>query len=70
LAAVLFNGGGGDDVLSELCFILAGNATDQLCFFSSKGQWHEIFDLWFFSSNIPTWAPYSRVKAFLHMASN
>jgi hypothetical protein len=35
-----------------------------------KGQCQEIFDLWFFSSNSPIWAPDSRVKAFLHMASN
>jgi hypothetical protein len=30
---------------------------------------HEIFDLWFFSSNNSIWAPDTRVKAFLHMAS-
>jgi hypothetical protein len=33
-----------------------------------KGPWHEIFDLWFFSSNN---SPSDRqVKAFLNMASN
>jgi hypothetical protein len=35
-----------------------------------KVQCHEIFYLWFFSLNNPTWASDSRVKAFLHMASN
>jgi hypothetical protein len=35
-----------------------------------KAQCHEIFDLWFFSSNSPIWAPDSRVKAFSNMASN
>jgi hypothetical protein len=29
-----------------------------------KGPCHEIFDLWFFSSNNPIWAPDSQVKAF------
>jgi hypothetical protein len=35
-----------------------------------KGQCYEIFELGFFLSNYPTWAPDSRVKAFLQMASN
>jgi hypothetical protein len=34
-----------------------------------KGPCHEIFDLWFFSSNNSIWAPDTRIKAFLHMAS-
>jgi hypothetical protein len=40
------------------------------CIVGLKGQCHEIFDLWFFSSNNPIWAPDSRVKAFSNMASN
>jgi hypothetical protein len=32
-----------------------------------KGPWHEIFDLWFFSSNNFPWAPDAQVKAFLNM---
>jgi hypothetical protein len=40
------------------------------CEKKSKGQCHAIFDLWFFSSNNPAWAPDARVKALLHMASN
>jgi hypothetical protein len=35
-----------------------------------KGQCHEIFDLWFFSSNNLIWAPDSRVKAFSNIASD
>jgi hypothetical protein len=34
-----------------------------------KGPCHEIYDLWFFSSNNSIWALDKRVKAFLHMAS-
>jgi hypothetical protein len=33
-------------------------------FFYLKGPCHEIFDLWFFSSNNSIWAPDTRVKAF------
>jgi hypothetical protein len=34
-----------------------------------KGPCHEIFDLWFFSSNNSIWAPDTRFEAFLHMTS-
>jgi hypothetical protein len=41
-----------------------------LCYvITLKGPCHEIFDLWFFSSNNSIWAPDTRFKDFLHMAS-
>jgi hypothetical protein len=35
-----------------------------------KGQCHEIFDLWFFSSNNPIWAPDSCCKIFSNFVAN
>jgi hypothetical protein len=44
--------------------------TNKQLLFILKGQWHEIFDPRFISSNNTPWAPDSRAKAFSNSASN
>jgi hypothetical protein len=45
------------DFNGSLCQRLKKLKINKWKIYNLKGQCHEIFDLWFFSSNNPIWAP-------------